>query len=431
MLCFREKFHRGMTLVEILIVIGVIAVLSSFAVGYYQEYLDDARRNVQLQNANIVREAISRYFKDNLEYPTSLEKLQGPYIHQPISSLFDASGAYTVMVQVTNVAEENLYHVGQQDRIWVPYTFGGNTHDGKQIGDIKIVSGSVAGAPYVPVDQGDDTQIHDDGGTDYVIHVYSSVGSQNFDVPSGVSQVDLLIVGGGGGGGTSTSFSNGGSGGGGSGGLVYAAGVATVNPSYTIVVGAGGSSAASGNVSGQNGSNSSAFGLTALGGGGGIGGNGNGLPGGSGGGGRGGSGGAGQQPGSASGGSGNSGGNCPGSPAGAPAAGGGGAGGAAANIAGNAGEAGGNGGVGVDYSSFAGIAVGQNGWFAGGGGGGAAQNLALPGSGGQGGGGTGGRTDTASTAGLAGTGGGGGGGNNDRAGASGGSGIVIIRYAVP
>ncbi|MGY6561780.1 MAG: glycine-rich domain-containing protein [Luteibaculaceae bacterium] len=263
------------------------------------------------------------------------------------------------------------------------------------------------------------------GAITYRVHEYTSVGANTFDVPAGVSELDVLIVAGGGGGGTSTGFSSAGSGGGGAGGLIFRLNYA-VTPSTTIniTVGNGGAPGPVGQNSGINGQNSLFDGLVALGGGGGIGANGRGNNGGSGGGSRGNvTGGTGLQPTSTSGGSGNNGGTIGGSPTGAPASGGGGAGGAAETLAGLNGERGGNGGVGLELD-ITGALV----FYAGGGGGGTSQTVTPVGTGGLGGGGNGGNNTIVPTAGAANSGGGGGCGNNNRQGAAGGSGIVIIRY---
>lgn len=262
--------------------------------------------------------------------------------------------------------------------------------------------------------------------SDPVVVIFNTPGAHSWNIPSGVTHVDVLIVGGGGGGGTSTAFANAGSGGGGAGGYVYRQNydISSLSSPVSIVVGNGGNPGAAGNFSGSNGGNSSFATLVGLGGGGGIGGNGAGNAGGSGGGSRDAAGGTGTQPASPSAGQGNNGGTSSGSPAGAAASGGGGAGGAGQNRSGVAGEAGGNGGLGL-LNDISGTPL----FYAGGGGGGAAQVNLPVGIGGSGVGGNGANNNIAPTPGLNGTGSGGGGGNNNRQGASGGSGIVIIRYA--
>ena len=255
----------------------------------------------------------------------------------------------------------------------------------------------------------------------------SFTSSGTFSVPTGVTTVDVLVVGGGGGGGSDNG------GGGGAGGLVFRPGF-TVTPggTVTVTVGNGGAPDGSDNhpvVSGQN----SVFGtLTAQGGGGGgTGTSCQGAQGGSGGGGNGhgthpgGQAGQGTQD-TQSGESGNYGfGNNGGSGAqpggsGHPRLGGGGGG---AGGDGRQGAQDGVGGVGKSYTIADGTtSVG----YAGGGGGGAGSNPAtIPASSGGGNGaGTAGANGTANRGGGA----GGGGNTGPRPGGTGGKGVVIVRF---
>lgn len=264
-----------------------------------------------------------------------------------------------------------------------------------------------------------------------VVATFTSSGT--FNVPSGLTTVDVLVVAGGGAG------HNNNSGGGGAGGLIYRPGF-PVSPggSVSVTVGNGGVG------DNANGAPSSFGSLTAIGGGGGtqwaqgLAGN----PGGSGGGGSGNPTGVSRAPGGSgtqSGRPGDSGtygfGNPGGIGAHVASGDGGGGGGGGAGAAG--GEAfhpssrswgnGGTGGIGRQYDIS-----GSNVYYAGGGGGGAGgspgPSITLA-PGGQGGGGRGGAA-AQSQNGLpatANTGGGGGGGDNSAPG-SGGSGIVIVRY---
>jgi len=269
-----------------------------------------------------------------------------------------------------------------------------------------------------------------------IITSYTSTGSGTFSVPTGVTAVDVLLVGAGGSGGSDNG------GGGGAGGLIYRPQFVTSpggSISYTVGNHGQNSPGPSHNTRrGDNGGNTTFGALTALGGGGGGSGHPsdslrNGNPGGSGGGSGGetpGVGGSGNQPGrpgqSGTYGFGNNGGA---TPTGQGGAGGGGAVGSGNNA--NA-ELGGNGGNGKAYS-ISGSSV----TYAGGGGGGA-QN-GVPGSrssGGTGGGGNGGASSSAPVIngidGTANRGGGGGGAGNTGPqigiGAVGGTGIIIVKY---
>lgn len=263
----------------------------------------------------------------------------------------------------------------------------------------------------------------------YIIHTFTNGGT--FTV-SGSLACDVLVVAGGGGGGDNIKYStSGGSGGGGGGGVVYVANT-YVSGSVNVTIGTGGMYGGSGQ-RGGSGANSTFGSITALGGGGGGGGGDgtkNGLNGGSGGGGgmyngSYGNAGANLQTDSYGGiGYGSAGGS--GSPNNVANGGGGGG----SYSAGNAGatNSGGNGGAGISCS-ISGVTTN----YAGGGGGcglGGYYNNSPGGTGGLGGGGNGSSSDQNGSSGRNGTGGGGGGGSYN-SGGYGGSGIVIVRYAIP
>lgn len=234
---------------------------------------------------------------------------------------------------------------------------------------------------------------------------YDTVSAQwlNFNQTSGYS-VNYLVIAGGGGGGAGVNGAQPG-GGGGAGGLLSSSASFATGTAYTITVGSGGASGASGNNSVISG-----LSITAIGGGAGANSTAVGFSGGSGGGGN-----TGFAVGSGTTGQGNAGG------IGASNGSGGGGGSSAAGS--NAAVAtGGAGGAGTS-NSISGNAV----TYAGGGGGGA---VTTAGAGGSGGGAAGGTTTVGANA-TANTGGGGGGGGNNgvsAAGGNGGSGIVILAY---
>ena len=255
---------------------------------------------------------------------------------------------------------------------------------------------------------------------------FKTPGSFSWTVPSGITKVDILIVGGGGSPGRTDSLRI--PGGGGAGEVRWLQGV-TVTPGTTLTgtVGEGGQPSTS--TPGNNGQDSSFDGTTALGGGAG-GNNGNaGIDGGSGGGGSNGFSGV-NSGGSAIGaGIGNPGGVSPDVSNWRTATGGGGGAGAAGQD-GVQGQSG-NGGDGIEIIDFAND--GDGGWFAGGGGGGGSSNAAA-GQGGKGGGSNGAEDDLQALAAMPNTGGGGGGSGesgNDFESGAGGSGVVLIRNANP
>ena len=320
---------------------------------------------------------------------------------------------------------------------------------GKVKSNVSQLSITTDVAPTFISATGGTTLEYNQSGKRYKSHTFTSSG--NFVVNSlsnqgaTFNQVDYLIIAGGASGGGATAGLNFGAGGGGAGGYRT-----TITPvpsnqtpnekvvvnatSYSITIGAGGSSTSASANQGNNGSNSSALGITSTGGGGGGRGGdasslNSGASGGSGGGGGrfNGTGGTGTLS------QGRNGGNTDGNTTGG--GGGGGAGdvggvaleqnvGAASDVAGD----GGNGLTNL-------LRTGSNETRAGGGGGGVRSSSSsdfIRSFGGDGGGGRGAAPGNASTSGTVNTGGGGGGASGPglRVGAAGGSGIVIIRYEI-
>ena len=130
--------HRsGFTLIELLIVVAIIAVLSGVGFNYYQDSIQEARENVVRNNLKTVREAISRYFKDNLQYPTKLEALTGPYLRESVMEMLvyplEASSAIKIEVP-TAIASPQASQATQTE--WIFYPLDGSNV--REIRDIKI-----------------------------------------------------------------------------------------------------------------------------------------------------------------------------------------------------------------------------------------------------------------------------------------------------
>jgi len=272
------------------------------------------------------------------------------------------------------------------------------------------------------------------GSTNYIVERFTTTGASTWVAPRGVTRIDLLVIGGGGGGGSR------GAGGGGAGGYAETTNyLVTPGTSYSVTVGAGGWAEPVNTASGSAGSASSFLvggtGLVANGGGGGNQHGTNNASGGA----------SGTATGtgaiaSNAGGSGRGDGTC--GPSTDWCGGGGGGTGSSGTAAVSTG---GNGGAGR-ASSITGSSVTYGGGGAGGGGDTSTPSISpmAGGTGGSGGGGNGGTpTTNGSTCtsagrggdGVANTGGGGGGGGycsaGNGGGGVGGSGIVVIRYAVP
>ena len=138
-----NKSGGGFSLVEMLIVVTIIAVLAGAGSSYYQEYTRDASISLVKYNLQAVRGAVSRYFKDQLTYPTNLEVLQGAYLQQPVRQLLvdPMPQDVVVKVEVPKAAlpvNTNISQIAAADCDWLVYDFNGGGSGNRQIRSIRI-----------------------------------------------------------------------------------------------------------------------------------------------------------------------------------------------------------------------------------------------------------------------------------------------------
>jgi general secretion pathway protein G len=67
--------QRGFTLLELIVVMTIVALLASIAAPRYFDSIDRARDRVLMQNLNVLRDAIDKFYTDTGAYPASLSDL--------------------------------------------------------------------------------------------------------------------------------------------------------------------------------------------------------------------------------------------------------------------------------------------------------------------------------------------------------------------
>jgi len=126
-----------------LIVVAIVAVLAGVGSSYYQEYTEEARISLIRYNLQAVREAVSRYFKDRLVYPSTLDELQGAYLQQSVRELLVAPAPDKVVVKVevpqaAMPVDTNISQIAPADCDWIVYDFTVAGSGGRQIRSIRI-----------------------------------------------------------------------------------------------------------------------------------------------------------------------------------------------------------------------------------------------------------------------------------------------------
>jgi general secretion pathway protein G len=67
--------HRGFTLIELVVVMGIIGLLLTLAAPRYFASIERGKEAVQQQNIYAMRDALDKFFGDNGRYPETLEEL--------------------------------------------------------------------------------------------------------------------------------------------------------------------------------------------------------------------------------------------------------------------------------------------------------------------------------------------------------------------
>ena len=259
------KNKKGFTLLEILLVVGIIAILAGIVIVAINpsKQLAMVRNSQRKSDIKQVANAITQFYIDHSYYPasTTFSTTSLMTICPTGASTSPAAGFCTGMLNLSELVPTYLTSI--------PNDPGTTTTSGYSV--VLVNKNPAVSAPLaelgVTISVGNvPVGCSATGGTistttGYKIHTFTSSGT--FSV-SGTCAVEVLVVAGGGGGAGGVNwFYNGG--GGGAGGLIYSS--TTVSSSvYNVVVGLGGNGGIHEEI-GVQGQNSTAFGLEAVGGG--------------------------------------------------------------------------------------------------------------------------------------------------------------------
>lgn len=71
----REKKCAGFTIIELLIVLSMIGIIAGIAIPNYMRSIKKSEEAVLKENLFILRDTISKFYKDKNRYPSSLQDL--------------------------------------------------------------------------------------------------------------------------------------------------------------------------------------------------------------------------------------------------------------------------------------------------------------------------------------------------------------------
>ena len=121
--------NKGFTLIEVFITFSVIAVIVAISIYCYNDYIEDVKMSVRLSNEKLVNDAITRYYKEKMNYPKYLCKddsigdinkkiykgldstLSGYFVNKKVSNILLEStgdGVYDVYFLVTEPLRKDI-----------------------------------------------------------------------------------------------------------------------------------------------------------------------------------------------------------------------------------------------------------------------------------------------------------------------------------
>ncbi|HQN64463.1 MAG TPA: prepilin-type N-terminal cleavage/methylation domain-containing protein [Methylophilus sp.] len=145
---FRFSRHAGLTLIEIIIAMAIIAVLAQIAIPAYEDYKESAKVKMAAQEIAAMGNTIEHYFDDNREYPDSLADVglagkldpwERPYVYLNLTGANKGQARKDHNLVPINTYFD-LYSTGKDGKSTGPLTAKASrddviyAHDGRYIG---------------------------------------------------------------------------------------------------------------------------------------------------------------------------------------------------------------------------------------------------------------------------------------------------------
>ncbi len=118
------KSKSGFTIVELVVTISVIAILASISLVAYAIIQRDARDNTRRGNANVIDQALEKYYTQNGEYPSvkGLVNNYGGNTGTAVAAILGISPSDLLMPRMPSGATNSLYSGAAPVNDYVTYT---------------------------------------------------------------------------------------------------------------------------------------------------------------------------------------------------------------------------------------------------------------------------------------------------------------------
>jgi len=109
----RTRPHAGFTLIELMVVMAIIAMLTTLALPRYFHSVERSREAVLRQDLVIMRDAIDKFLADRGRFPTSLSELaELRYLRKvPPDPITDSTTTWVVLAPPGTEIKEGVYDV--------------------------------------------------------------------------------------------------------------------------------------------------------------------------------------------------------------------------------------------------------------------------------------------------------------------------------
>lgn len=106
-----RRYVMGFTMIEVMIVIGVIAILTAIAIPLYSHFREKAQIAVAISGVKVIENAVNLYSSDNGDYPDSLADIGMNTMKDPWGNPYQYLKIYGLGKKATGKARKDHFMV--------------------------------------------------------------------------------------------------------------------------------------------------------------------------------------------------------------------------------------------------------------------------------------------------------------------------------